>query len=333
MHDHGVTMLSSGGSMVTRVSPDGTDFSVVIEKMTTNNSVCARGNNPKVDIEEEELVLKLGGSLLTAAKKARGLRVWYSNLTSANDEGVNPADDQLFLQKDVALVGDDDTIRIMVRPEEIWTLTTLATGTKGTPKRPIPSKATFPLPFVQSFDADEERVPAPAWGWYDQMGAFEIAVEARGSSNQVMRQVSDVWPACWGYSCTGPTTYFGAQEFNASGGLRARIDVKLENEDAAFTLSIENGGNVVNGVTFDSRGGGSFTIVPNGSTGPAKFDVGKWHTVELRMMTGNSTDIYLDDALVGSQDGPSSSLGGFYFKVQFDSYVYAQMDNWEISRS
>ena len=45
-HYKGVQMLSGGGSLVTRVSPDKKDFSIVIEKMDTKNSVCARGSNP-----------------------------------------------------------------------------------------------------------------------------------------------------------------------------------------------------------------------------------------------------------------------------------------------
>lgn len=327
LHDHGVTMLEGGGSMVTRVSPDNMHFSVVVEKMTTENSVCARGNNPKVDVREEDVVLALGGRLLDAAKAANGLRVWYSDMTSANDEGVNPPDDRVFRKHDDLRVGDDGTIRFAVKPEEIWTLTTLKTGQKGWNNRSVPSPSPFPLPFVQIFD--DESVPSPAKFWYDQMGAWEIAAEEHGSNNQVMRQVSTVWPACWGYSCTGPTSYFGAQEFNASGNLTAWIDVKLERDDAAFTLSVENGGKTIHGVTLDSRNGGSFTIVPDGSKGKANFNVGQWHTVELRM-SETSADVLLDGAVIGTGDGPGSR--SFYFKMQLDSYVYAQMDNWRIAR-
>ena len=56
--------------------------------MSTKNSVCARGSNPEVEVAAEELTLTLQGSLLTAAK-AKGLTVWYSNLSSSNTLGVN----------------------------------------------------------------------------------------------------------------------------------------------------------------------------------------------------------------------------------------------------
>ena len=63
--------------------------------------------------------------------------------------------------------------------------------------------------------------------------------------------MSPVWPACWGYSCTGPLTYFGPKSFNYSAGLTASIDIKLE-ADTAFNLVTDGGGA---GVKLDSRDG------------------------------------------------------------------------------
>merc|ERR1711957_12555 len=93
----GVTLLEKGGSIVTRVSPDLGEFSIVIEKMNSKNSKCARGSNPESDPQDEDVVITLKGSFLTAVtEKKRTLQVWYSNLTSSNDEGVNPPEEQLF---------------------------------------------------------------------------------------------------------------------------------------------------------------------------------------------------------------------------------------------
>lgn len=61
--------------MVTRVSDTG-DFSIVLEKMTSKDSQCARGANPLVVVAAEEVILQLKGGLLAAAIKAGGLRVW-----------------------------------------------------------------------------------------------------------------------------------------------------------------------------------------------------------------------------------------------------------------
>merc|ERR1711908_178771 len=91
-------MLKHAGSIVTRVSPDLKDFSIVIEKMSSANSNCARGSNPTSNPSAEQVVLVLKGAILDAARRG-GLNIWYSNLTSSNDQGVNPPDDQLFQLK------------------------------------------------------------------------------------------------------------------------------------------------------------------------------------------------------------------------------------------
>ena len=82
-----------------------------------------------------------------------------------------------------------------------------------------------------------------------------------------MRQVSPVWPACWGYSCTGPMTYFGPKNFNPSGaqGFKIALDVKLE-EDAVFAVGGSSGGKSFAGLLLDSKNG-TFTI--GDETGPA----------------------------------------------------------------
>jgi hypothetical protein len=78
MHGNGVDVLSSGGTIVTRVSPDGGDFSIVIEKMSTQNSACARGSNPNVPTFGEIVKLTLKGALLAAAKsKGKGFLFFF----------------------------------------------------------------------------------------------------------------------------------------------------------------------------------------------------------------------------------------------------------------
>jgi len=266
--------------MVTRVSPDMKDFSIVIEKMTSANSKCARGSNPDSTPTEETVVIKLAGAFLEAAK-SKGLQVWYSNLASSNDQGVNPPDNQMFQKKDSLTVSEDGTVSLTVAPEELYTLTTLAVGGKGTAKSP--EATPFPLPYTQSFD--DEQVSAPPRIWYDQMGAWEIQKTPYGDDKlhgKVMRQVVPVWPACWGYSCTGPTTYFGPSEFK--GDLTVSMDVRLE-DDAVFTIDLLNEQNKnmqYKRLDLDSKG----NYALGNSKGNAAFGINKWHTVTLRMAGG-----------------------------------------------
>lgn len=118
-HQAGVGLLSAGGSYVTRVSTDKKDFSIVLEKMSHENSACARGSNPAYQTASETVVLVLKGAFLEAA--GASLRLWYSNLTGGNDS------QQLFVKmKDIPVT--DGKISLVLHPEEIYTITTLNTG-------------------------------------------------------------------------------------------------------------------------------------------------------------------------------------------------------------
>ena len=74
----------------------------------------ARGSNPQIVTATEDLTLMLKGSLLTAAKE-NGLAVWYSNLSSSNELGVNPEESQVFQKMSKPLaVGPDGSVKLTV---------------------------------------------------------------------------------------------------------------------------------------------------------------------------------------------------------------------------
>jgi galactosylceramidase len=167
-HGKGVGMLSKGGSFVTRISPDSKDFSLVVEKMSGGgDSNCARGSNPPSTALEEVVTWHLQGSFA----KATTLQVWYSNLTDANDgnPNKNPADSQMFQQLAPISVGADGKVELTVRPDEVYTLTTLTTGRKGAAASGIPAPAPLSLPYMQSFD--NEPTSSPPALWYDQVSS------------------------------------------------------------------------------------------------------------------------------------------------------------------
>lgn len=141
-----------------------------------------------------------------------------------------------------------------------------------------------------------------------------------------MRQVSPVWPACWGYSCTGPTTYFGPKNFNASGaqGFKITLDVKLE-KDAIFAIGGSTGGNTFAGLQLDSKNG-TYTIGED--TGPvASFKPGSFHKVEVTL-TAKSVSAALDGKSLGKSN---KGIGdGFYIVMSLDRYVFADVDNFQL---
>lgn len=267
--------------MVTRVSPDRDEFSIVIEKIRTEDSQCGHGENPDATIQEENVTIHLKGKFLEAAKSKAGLWVWKSNFASSAEFGINPADSGLFQMTGNMDVPDDGILHVTVRPEEVFTLTTLNTGGKKVPVSP--PKKDFPIPYVDTFDLQE--IGKPAYLWYDQMGAWEIQdspygdVDTRG---KVMRQVVPVFPNCWGYTCEPPITYFGPASLK--GDLTVSMDVRFE-EGGAFSLTAL--GSNYSAIFLKTDGTWVYgTPAPQGTgelKGKVNFPPDQWHTVSVRL--------------------------------------------------
>eukprot|EP00928_Gymnodinium_smaydae_P079276 TRINITY_DN63246_c0_g1_i1.p1 TRINITY_DN63246_c0_g1~~TRINITY_DN63246_c0_g1_i1.p1 ORF type:complete len:772 (+),score=156.27 TRINITY_DN63246_c0_g1_i1:85-2400(+) len=277
-HGQGTQMLRNGGSMVTRVSPDLKHFSIVIEKMDPANSVCGHGVNPQQTVNGEEVVIKLKGSFGARAAKGLKLHVWRSNFAGSSSFGANPPDSEVFQRMEPMHVGSDGVIKLWVKPEEIFTITTLSSG--GKPKLTSPPEKAFPIPYKQSFDS--ERLGAPARLWYDQMGAWEIQKSPYGDEatrGNVMRQVVPVFPACWGYMCEPPTTYLAPSSL--SGDLTVAMDVRLE-DYGGITLNPQ-GGNYSPLVLKSGRDGQPGSWQLGQRTGKLNFAPNKWHKITLRM--------------------------------------------------
>ena len=159
------------------------------------------------------------------------------------------------------------------------------------------------------------------------MGAWEVQADPARPGNRLMRQVSPVWPACWGYSCSGPLTYFGPKKFNCStGGFKMQLDVLIEETgDATFALSAGN-----TGISIDSATG-AWNFTGTGSSvaqsGGSSFRKGAWHTLYVGI---NASHIVaaLDGKLLGA--GANQGRDMFFVQMGLDSYVYAGVDNWSI---
>jgi galactosylceramidase len=298
-----VGLLTKGGSYVTRVSPDLRDLSIVVEKMTHDDSNCARGSNPDYSVETEVVTFIFNGSFTHLTS----LHVWYSNLTDGNDSK------QLFLQlADLPIVNNRATLT--VRADELYTLTTLATGSKGS--HPIPAPAPLPIPYLQNFDA--ETIYSPPALWYDQMGAWEVHASGDSSHGNVMRQMVPVWPACWGYSCNGPTTYFGPSTLNVSLNISFAF---LAEEDVALSLSLDGAG----GPTLTLSTNGTWTFGSSSGSG-IHFEANVWHQVQLLAYADKSTAV-LDGTVVGSA---SPTNNGFRLKLALNRYIFANLDNFAL---
>ena len=157
------------------------------------------------------------------------------------------------------------------------------------------------------------------------MGAWEVQADPSKPGNKLMRQVSPVWPACWGYACTGPMTYFGPKHFNDTGanGFTITLDVKLE-KDAVFSIGGSTGKASFAGVRLDSKNG---TYTLGSESGPVSFAAGAFHKVAVTLKAGSMTAT-LDSKALGAATKHKGLVGGFFVEMSLDRYVFADVDNF-----
>ncbi|XP_067656749.1 galactocerebrosidase-like isoform X2 [Haliotis asinina] len=161
-HGSGAGKLARGGSYVALVSPDGKDFTIIIETMTYNGSMCFHPDLIKwFSVAPQNITLVFDGSL--------------TSITHFN---------RFFTQLHAA---GEPTIFKQLSPITILTLTTLDHGRKGQHPPPPPSKP-FPLPYTQDFE--RYRIDEEPYLFAQQIGSFEVH-RAGGSHGQVMRQMTE----------------------------------------------------------------------------------------------------------------------------------------------
>lgn len=153
-------VLISGGSVVTLISPDGRDYSIIVETMDAKAA--------------QELEFKIVGGM-----PAGILHVWR---TDSKEQFVRVDD----------VTPENGGFAITVAPETIYTLTTTSRQNKGIPTPP--ENAPFPLPYNDDFEGYE--VGTTARYLAEQAGIFEV-VKRQDGKGKALRQVVSVKGIEW----------------------------------------------------------------------------------------------------------------------------------------
>ena len=163
-------MLPSGGSYVTATSPDGKDFTLVLETLHGACLRCSGHPSPAYDLTFS-LSQGLPGPGTT-------LHVWQTT------------QDAPFVRLSDVTVAADGSLSIHIPADAMVTLSTVATAGHGAPSAPIPFDSPFPLPYADDFSAyTEDRLPRY---FADQAGSFAV----RGGSVQQLAP-ADPGPNAW----------------------------------------------------------------------------------------------------------------------------------------
>ncbi|KAL3863083.1 hypothetical protein ACJMK2_004859 [Sinanodonta woodiana] len=192
----GVQFLPGGGSIVSLASQDRMDLTVIIETMSHNHSLCIRPFLPPYEVRQQNITIQLKGTFA----KVQKLYVWHSKL-SFDDQQPSTLFENLGPFHVV-----NGELQIYLGIDEIYTLTTLATGQKGTYTDP-PAPTPFPLPYMETFEEYKEN--AEPSNFAQQTGSFEVislkylsspvnsGVMPFSSSLHVLRQVVQQPPVAW----------------------------------------------------------------------------------------------------------------------------------------
>uniref|UniRef100_A0AAQ5YF47 Galactocerebrosidase n=1 Tax=Amphiprion ocellaris TaxID=80972 RepID=A0AAQ5YF47_AMPOC len=269
--------LEHGGSYVALTDGKG-NLTVVIETMTHDHSVCIRPPLPPFNVTSQNATFQLKGSFTSIEE----LQVWRSQF---NFKTKKP----YFFEKLPPLKVLNGSFTLSLAEDEVYTLTTITTGNKGSYPDPPPS-APFPKVYKDNFDVCESKgLDAPDFA--DQTGVFEYYVNLTdpGPHLFTLRQVVTQRPITWATDADQTISVIGDHQQD----LTVSCDIFMENIQTGgvfVAARVDKGGGSVRsarGVFFWVFADGSYrvtndlagqTVLAEGLSGTQAFG---WYTLTL----------------------------------------------------
>jgi hypothetical protein len=292
-------LLPGGGSLVTLVSTNQSDYSIVVE---TSDAAAA-----------QSVTFRLTNGLSTAP-----VTIWETTQINqfVNLGQVTPA---------------NGTFGYIFQPGAIYSLTTTTGQSKGGATPPPP--AAFPLPYKDSF---EKYSPGATPKYFsDQAGTFEVVTRADGqgqSLRQISQQTGIRWTSEWQpYSLIGDASW---ADYDVSADLLVESNGGLAfimgrvGSVPGFTDPLPRGyWFALNNASSKWQLCASSNLLASGT---ADFTTNTWHNLRLAMQ-GTSLRCYVDHVLVTnvtdfSYSSGMSGLGcGGWYGAQFDNFTLRQL--------
>uniref|UniRef100_A0AAQ5YPL3 Galactocerebrosidase n=1 Tax=Amphiprion ocellaris TaxID=80972 RepID=A0AAQ5YPL3_AMPOC len=270
--------LEHGGSYVALTDGKG-NLTVVIETMTHDHSVCIRPPLPPFNVTSQNATFQLKGSFTSIEE----LQVWRSQF---NFKTKKP----YFFEKLPPLKVLNGSFTLSLAEDEVYTLTTITTGNKGSYPDPPPS-APFPKVYKDNFDVlNPPFSEAPDFA--DQTGVFEYYVNLTdpGPHLFTLRQVVTQRPITWATDADQTISVIGDHQWQ---DLTVSCDIFMENIQTGgvfVAARVDKGGGSVRsarGVFFWVFADGSYrvtndlagqTVLAEGLSGTQAFG---WYTLTL----------------------------------------------------
>ncbi|MFF7159406.1 ricin-type beta-trefoil lectin domain protein [Streptomyces sp. NPDC008139] len=297
----------NNGSYVSLKSPNGSDYSTVVETMDAGSA--------------QTLNFNVAGGLSNGT-----VHVWSTKVSSSNqaDYFVHAAD----------ITPSGGSFSLTAQPGYVYTLTTTTGQGKGTAAGP--ASAGLGLPYSDSFDG--YSVGTEAKYLMDWQGAFETVACGGGRTGRCERQMSPQKPITWD-ALSDPHALLGDVSWS---NYTVTSDVLLEQSGYADLIGRANGQDYtttgsLNAYRLRVSDTGAWSILNSNTNGTvstlahgtvASLGLNRWHTLALTF-SGTTISAVIDGVTVGSVSDYSWAGGQVgYGTGQTET---AQFDNLSIT--
>ncbi|XP_074145917.1 galactocerebrosidase isoform X1 [Sminthopsis crassicaudata] len=317
--------LVKGGSYVALTDGLG-NLTIIIETMTHKHSKCIRPPLPFFKVSEQIANFSLSGSF----KQLRTLQVWYSKL------GDKTGNNSVLFKQLPPLKINNGTVTLKLGLDEVYTLTTITTGQKGS--YPIPPESQ---PFPKSYKDDFNIRNPPfseAPNFADQTGVFEYFTNAEqeGDHAFTLRQVLTQRPITWAADADQTISVIGDYNWK---DLAISCDVYIETPHGGVFIAgrVNKGGEVIRsaaGIFFWVFADGTYQVTNDLARlliltkGHANVSAGKWYTLTLNIKD-SSVNVILDNTHLWEGVLPLYPKNG-WAAIGTHSFEFAQFDNFHI---
>ncbi|XP_026922149.2 galactocerebrosidase isoform X1 [Acinonyx jubatus] len=318
--------LEKGGSYVALTDGLG-NLTIIVETMSHKHSRCIRPFLPYFNVSHQFATFLLKGSFSEIPE----LQVWYTRLGK-------PSKRFLFKQLDsLWLLDSGGAFTLELQEDELFTLTTLTTGGKGSCPPP-PESQPFPQVYDDDFDVDYPFF-SEAPNFADQTGVFEYFtnIEDPGEHRFTLRQVLNQRPITWAADAYNTISVIGDYKWS---NLTVRCDVYIETPEkgGVFIAGRVNKG----GILIRSARGVFFWIFANGTykvtgdlagwiiyaLGHVDVTAKRWYTLTL-IIKGRFSSGTLNGKSVWKNIPVSFPKNG-WAAIGTHSFEFAQFDNFHV---
>ena len=300
--------LDSGASYVSLQSPEGDEFSTIIETMDVAGPTTVDFN-------------------VTGGLPSDAVHLWSTDLDSEDD-----AD---YFVKEKTIEPEDGTFSATLQPNRVYTLSTTTGQQKGDARPDADLHEEMDIPYKEDFDQLETVELAPYFS--DLNGGFQAEPCGGDRNGMCYEQVVSTEPFPWHGPDIPPTTVLGDPRW--WGDYQVSADVMLKEPGSIELLGRVDSvpdDTLVSGYHLQVADDGAWKLYSTNvagsetelASGTVSFSVGSWHKLALQFK-GNTIKVIIDDTKVTTAHDNHHRTGQVGLRT--NGWNRAQFDNVKVT--